>query len=134
MPKLIVTVILAFSVLLGVVSCSAKPAGTTEASAVRSYGDPAAKAMMQAITDRDLAKYAQYGNAQFKAAVTQAVFDQLAAQMAAQFGKFVSNEFLSTENQDQYIIVHYKAQFEKGQLGLRMVFDQDHKVAGQFFE
>ena len=134
MAKSIALVILPLAMSLGAVSCSAAPAATTPAEDTRSYADPAADALMQAISSNDMAKYVQYGNPQFKAAVTQAIFDQLATQMESQLGKFVSNEFLSTDKQDQYVIVHYRAKFEKGTLGLRMVFDQDKKVAGQFFE
>jgi len=133
---LLLSVILALG--LASVACSPKPAQTTTQDAatraIQAYADPAAQMMMQAISDKSISKYIQDGNATFKAAVTQAIFDALTAQMEAKYGKFLSIQFLSTEEQQGYIIVHYQAKFEKGQLGLRMVFDKDHLVAGQFFE
>ena len=82
----------------------------------------------------NLEKYIQYGNAEFKAAVTQQILDATAAQISSELGSYVSKEFLSTEEQEGYTIVHYKATFTKGDVGIRMVFDKDHKVAGQWFE
>jgi hypothetical protein len=38
------------------------------------------------------------------------------------------------EEQGSYILVHYRAKYEKGEAGIRMVFDEDHLVAGQWFE
>jgi len=49
-------------------------------------------------------------------------------------GKFESIEFLRTEKQDPYIIVHYRAKYAKGSVGVRMVFDTSQLVAGQWFE
>ncbi len=139
MRRLALVSILAIAAALGVSACSSgqSPATTTQSAeikAIRAYADPAAETMMRSFQNSSLAEYVQKGDAQFKAAVSQAVFDQLATPMRGQYGNFVSLEFLSTENQQGYLIVHYKAKFQKGQLGLRMVFDADHLVAGQFFE
>ena len=105
-----------------------------EIAALRAYADPATQTTLQGLSEDNLAKYTQNGNTQFKAAVTQDLLDKVSAQINSQLGTFVSATFSSTEKQDQYIIVHYKAKYSKGDVGVRMVFDQDHKVAGQFFE
>ena len=86
------------------------------------------------MSENNLAKYTQYGNAEFKAAVTQEILDPVASQINSQLGAYESKEFLRTEEQQGYIIVHYKAKYDKGDVGVRMVFDTDHLVAGQFFE
>ncbi len=139
MRRLVLVFTIAIVAALGISACSSgqSPSTTAESAeikAIRAYADPAAETMMRSFQDSSLAEYIQKGDAQFRAAVTQAVFDQVATSMRGQYSNFVSLEFLSTENQQGYLIVHYKAKFQKGQLGLRMVFDADHLVAGQFFE
>ena len=79
-------------------------------------------------------QYTRYGNAEFKAAVTQEILTPTAEQLNAQLGDFETLEFLSTEAEAGYTIVHYKAHYTKGELGVRMVFDQDQLIAGQWFE
>ena len=124
-----------FAVTLVTVACTTKPTETNDrTSAIRAYADPATETLLQGISENDMAKYARDGNAEFKAAVTQEIFDALVPQIKSQYGDYESKEFLSTEDYQGYIIVHYKAKFTKGELGVRMVFDQDKKVAGQFFE
>jgi hypothetical protein len=89
---------------------------------------------LKGLSENNLAKYTQYGNAEFKAAVTQEILDPVASQINSQLGAYQSKEFLRTEEQQGYIIVHYKAKYAKGEVGVRMVFDTNHLVAGQFFE
>ena len=129
------------AIFIGITStvgaCSSTSTSTTEraeVSAIRAYADPATQTTLEGLSENSLAKYTRYADDQFKAAVTQEVFDKSYAQINAQLGSFVSVTFLSTEDQDGYIIVHYKAKYSKVETGVRMVFDQDHLVAGQFFE
>jgi hypothetical protein len=79
-------------------------------------------------------KYTQNANSEFKAAVTQEILDKTATQINSQLGNYASKEFLRVEEQEGYIIVHYKAEYTKGDVGIKMVFDKDHLVAGQWFE
>ncbi len=73
-------------------------------------------------------------NKEFKQAVTQDIFDDVANQIEAQFGDYVSKEFLTAEMQQGYIVAHYKATYTDGEIGVRTVFDDNRKIAGQFFE
>jgi len=130
---IVVAVLLALAASV-VGACSATPTTNPEVAAIRAYADPATQTTLQGLSEGNLAKYTQYADLQFKAAVTQALLDQVSAQINSQLGSFVSVTFSSTEKQDQYTIVHYKAKYSKGDAGVRMVFDQDHLVAGQFFE
>jgi hypothetical protein len=98
------------------------------------YARTETETTLQGLSEDDLAKYTRYGDEGFKAAVTQDVLDKAAGPLNDQFGAYESLEYLSTETQGPYTIVHYKAKFAKGELGIRMVFDQDHLVAGQWFE
>lgn len=118
----------------GVIACQSSPASTFEESSVRAYADPATDTTLQGLSESSLAKYTQYGNPQFKAAVTQEILDKVAAQITNQFGAYVSKEYLRSEELQGYIVVHYKAKYTKGDVGIRMAFDKDHLVAGQFFE
>jgi hypothetical protein len=103
-------------------------------SAIRAYADPASVTTMQGLSEKNLVKYVQNGNTEFKNAVTQEILNKVADQVEKQLGSFQSIEFLSTEEIQGYTVVHYKAKYARGEVGLRMVFDKDHLVAGQFFE
>ncbi|MCR4394330.1 MAG: DUF3887 domain-containing protein, partial [Dehalococcoidales bacterium] len=89
---------------------------------------------LQGLSENNLAKYTQYANNEFKAALTQEQFNRVAAQINAQYGSFISIEFLRAEETQGYIVVHYKARYAKGEIGVRMVFDKNHQIAGQWFE
>jgi len=129
-----VVIVLLMSAMIPVLAEACSTSTNPEINALRAYADPATQTTLQGLSEDNLAKYTQNGNTQFKAAVTQDLLDKVSAQINSQLGTFVSATFSSTEKQDQYIIVHYKAKYSKGDVGVRMVFDQDHKVAGQFFE
>jgi hypothetical protein len=118
----------------GIVACPSEPTTPPDESAVRAYADPATETTLQGLSEANLEKYTQYGNDDFKAAVTPEVFAEAVAQINSQLGAYQSKEFLSTDEQQGYIVVHYRAKFAKGETGVRMVFDKDHLVAGQWFE
>jgi len=121
-------------VIAGSSACSSGTNSPLDEKTVRAYADPATETTLQGLSEDNLAKYAQYGNAAFKAALTQQVLDQTYEQVHSQLGAYVSKQYLSVEEQQGYYVVHYKATFEKGEVGVRMVFDADHLVAGQWFE
>ena len=126
--------IMLLTLIGGVIACKSGPSTTPEEDAILAYADPATETTLQGLSEDNLAKYTQYGNAGFKAAVTQEMLDQVADQINNQLGAYESKEFLRTEEQQGYVIVHYKAKYAKGEAGVRMVFDTDHLIAGQFFE
>jgi hypothetical protein len=132
--KLMPLVIVILALLGGAVGCKSGSTTNPEQDAILAYADPATETTLQGLSKNNLAKYTQYGSAEFKAAVTQEILDPVAAQINSQLGAYKSKEFLRTEEYQGYIIVHYKAKYEKGEVGVRMVFDTDHLVAGQFFE
>ncbi|MBI2868380.1 MAG: DUF3887 domain-containing protein [Chloroflexi bacterium] len=136
MTKAAICMLLAvlFTASGGVIACKSSPSPTTEEVSVRVYADPATETTLQGISENNLAKYTQYGNAAFKAAVTQETLNATAAQINSQLGTYQSKEFLRVEEQQGYTLVHYKAKFSKGEVGIRMVFDKDNLVAGQWFE
>jgi hypothetical protein len=127
---------LVLSILLigGVTACQSSSGTPVDETEVREYADPATETTLQGLSDGDLAKYTEYANAEFKAALTQEKFDTSAAQINSQLGAYQSKEFLSAEENSGYIIVHYRAYYANEEVGVRMVFDADHLVAGQWFE
>jgi hypothetical protein len=131
---LISLMVILLTLLGGVIACKSSPSSTPDESAIRAYADPATETTLQGLNENNLAKYTQYANSEFKAAVTQEILDETATQINSQLGAYVSKEFLKTEEQDGYTIVHYKAKYSKGEVGIRMVFDKNHLVAGQWFE
>jgi hypothetical protein len=131
---LITLLVILLTILGGAVTCQSSSPSTIDESAVRAYADPATETTLQGLSENNLAKYTQYGNPEFKAAVTQEILDEAAAKISGQLGAYESKEFLRIEEQGGYILVHYKAKYEKGEVGIRMVFDQNHLVAGQWFE
>jgi len=115
-------------------STSSTTTTTDETASIRAYADPATQTTLEGLSENDLAKYTQFADAQFKAALTQEVFDKTSALLKNQLGDFVTIIFLSTEKQDTYTIVHYQAKYTKGEAGVRMVLNQDHLISGQWFE
>ena len=132
--RLISLMILILAMLGGTVGCKSGSTTNPEQNAILAYADPATETTLQGLSENNLTKYIQKGNAEFKAAVTQEILEPVASQINKELGTYQSKEFLRTEEQQGYIIVHYKAKYEKGEVGVRMVFDNDHLVAGQFFE
>ena len=126
-------IFISLGVLFVLPGCSSS-ANNAETSAVLAYADPATQTTLQGLSEDNLAKYTQFADAQFKAAVTQELLDKVSSQINSQIGTFVSAALLSTETQGQYVIVHYSAKYSNSTVKVRMVFDQDHLVAGQFFE
>jgi hypothetical protein len=134
------------SLSLALTACSSPSAttGTTpavsstapgpEETAIRAWADPVTVTTLQGLSEGSLGKYTQNASAQFKAALAPDTFSKTVAQLNTQLGAFQSVTFLRIEKQGVYIIVHYKAKYAKSDVGIRMVFDQDHLVAGQWFE
>jgi hypothetical protein len=106
----------------------------SEEDKVRAYADLATETTLRGLSENDLSKYTRYGNDDIIAAVTQEILDASSTQINNQFGAYESKELLSIEKQEGYTIVHYKATYTKDQIGIRMVFDNDQLVAGQWFE
>jgi len=121
-------------VFVGACSQNASPTNNADAAAIREYADPATKTTLEGLSENNIDKYTQYADEQFKAALTQSVFDKTASQINEQLGILESITFLSTEALGEYIIVHYKVKYAKGEVGVRMVFDREHRVSGQWFE
>jgi hypothetical protein len=119
-------------IISGLTAC--QPPVNYDEAAIRAYADPATEITLQGLSEGNLEKYTQYGNAEFKAAVTQKILDTLKPNMDEQLGTYVSREFLRIDGQGEYIFVHYNVKYSKSEVGVRMVFDKDHLVAGQWFE
>ena len=66
--------------------------------------------------------------------MTQEILGKAVTKINSQLGVYESKQFLSIEEKEGYIIVHYRAKYSKGDIGVRMVFDKDHLVAGHWFE
>lgn len=115
-------------------ACQSSPSPTLDESTVRLYADPATETTLQGLSESNLAKYTRYVNSEFKSAVTQEILNTTATRINSQLGMYESKEFLRMEEQGGYIIVHYKATYANGDVGVRMVFDEDQLVAGQWFE
>ena len=126
--------IIFLAVITGLVGCKSATTQSSEDTAIRAYADPATETTMQGLSEDNLTKYTQYGAPEFKAALTQEILDKTSASLKTQTGTYVSKEFLSTGKQDDYTIVHYKAKFTKTTVWIKMVFDKNHLVAGQWFE
>ena len=116
------------------------PAETTTATpaldeaAVRAFADDIATTMMQGFSDGDYEKYTRHANETFKDAIMEEQFYEAADVIEEQIGTFVSLTFLSFEIADNYIIVHYSAEYTDATVGVLISFDEDHLVAGQFYE
>ena len=116
------------------IACESNRAPSPDENMVRDYADTATETCLQGLSDHDLVKYTEHANAEFKAAVTQEILDTTATQLDNQLSAYQTIEFLRIEEQEGYVIVHYRASYAKGEVGVRMVFDEDHLIAGQWFE
>lgn len=137
--KLILVINVSLLILGGAIACSpltkTNPAATPlDVAAIRAYADNATETTIQGLSENNLAKYTQYFNPKTREAVTLDIFQNTAMQINNQFGTYISKEFLRVEELSGYIVVHYKAKYSKGEIGLRMVFDKDNLIAGQWFE
>ena len=132
--KLTSLLVILLIIISGSIACTSSSSPASDEIAIRDYADPATETTLQGLSESNLAKYTQNANSEFKAAVTQEILDKTATQIDSQLGDYVSKEFLRIEEQEGYIIVHYKAQYSEGEVGIRMVFDKDHLVTGQWFE
>jgi hypothetical protein len=124
-------------------TASSSPVASTEPSStsnispsdpVQAYADPATETTLQGLSENDYDKYTRYFSASTRAAVTREVFAKTSAQIQTQLGAYISKTYLSTETKDGYIIVHFKVKYAKANVGVRMVFDANQQVAGQWFE
>ena len=131
---LISLLVILLAIASGTIACISSPSATLDESAIRAYADAATETTLQGLSENNLAKYTQNANSEFTVAVTQEILETTANQINNQLGNYESKEFLKTEEQDGYTIVHYKAKYAKGEVGIRMVFDEDQLVAGQWFE
>ena len=123
---------IATAMLLAILAgCGGTP---TETLPEPDYAGAITDTTLQGLSENDLEKYTRHGNADFKAAVTQEDMDKALDQIGNKLGAYQSKEFRYTEAKDGYTIVHYQAQFANGEVGVRMVFDADRLVAGQWFE
>jgi len=105
---------------------------TSDDTAIRAYADSATETALQGLNENNRAKYIQYGNPDFQAAVTQQVFDSVVAQINGKYGAYISKEFQSTDFQQGYTIVYYKTKYAKADITIKMVFDSNHQIAGHF--
>jgi len=116
------------------IACQSSPSAHPDESLIRQYADSATEVCLHGLSEGDLEKYTQHANDDFKAAVTQEMVNTTATQLENQLGSFKSIEFLSIDQDEDYTIVHYRATYASGDVGVRMVFDRDQLIAGQWFE
>lgn len=109
-------------------------APTVTLNPIQQWADPITETYIQGISENDMAKYAQYSTTEMKNAVSSDILAASAKSIQTQFGQYQNLQFLSTETQNQYTIVHYKVNYTKGSLKVKMVFTSDHLIAGQWFE
>lgn len=130
-PALLIIIVL---IITGSMACGSHPTPLQETNAIRQYADPATDTTLVGLSEHNLDKYTQYGNPSFKKAVTQKLFDQVAGKIESQFGTYQSKKFLRAEQAQGYIVVHYRAYYTDGEIGVRMAFDQNQLIAGHYFE
>jgi len=131
---LISFLVILLTIVSGTIACTSSPSTTSDESTIRAYADPATETTLQGLSDNNLAKYTQDANPEFKAAVTQEILETTANQLNSQLGRYISKKFLKVESQDGYTLVYYRAKYAKAEVDIRMVFDEDQLIAGQWFE
>jgi hypothetical protein len=56
------------------------------------------------------------------------VLDEYSNEITTTYGTYVSVEFQSAEQQQDYILVYFTAYFSKGNFIVQLAFDTNHKV------
>lgn len=126
-------IILAITAVLipGLLACSSD---SSEEENIRKWADSATEAYFEGLDANNFDKYTRYANDEFKAAITKETLETLSAQLKTQVGAYQSIEYKSFAEQEGYIHILYTVKFEKSEVSARMVFDTDHKIAGQWFD
>jgi len=113
MPKpiirIVLGVIIAFSLVVLVSGCAKKP--EIDVSEVRAYADPITENALLAMNENDYAKFSEHFDETMKKAMPEAVFNQAIPAIKAKIGDYVSKDFWKVEKKGAYTIVYYKAKY-----------------------
>lgn len=106
---------------------------------VKSYADPAAQNLMQALNDENYNNFSKDFDQVMKEKLTEASFKQMTAQIKPLIGNYVSMEFYQAVSQDKYVVVVYKAKFTKetSDVYVKVTFQKLNDkecVSGLFFD
>ncbi len=94
---------------------------------IRNFADPTTEHMLVMLNAGNYSQYTRNFNQQMKAAVPESRFREIAAVIKAQYGNYISKEFVSIEIRENYITVSYKGKFAQEQepVLIRSVFTQE---------
>lgn len=109
---------------------------TADVDQVRSYADPMAENILQAINDDDYDRFFKdFGQTERGAAPSEPVFMETNAQIKNRIGNYVSKEYWQNEAKDGLVTVLYRAKFTgEDNVLVRAIFREadggEMKVAG----
>jgi hypothetical protein len=107
-----------------------------DVAALRSYTDPVTANILGSLNNNDYTGFLKDMDSTMKAAESQKAFDQIYNLLKSHVGNYVSLEFESAANQQQYIVVRYLAKYstEPDGVWITISFDKDRQVAGLYFD
>ncbi len=113
------TIMAAFSPLTGCTAGAASPqTGGLSESEVRTFTDPAAEKLLQAMNNGDYAEYTADFDTTLKKNITRELFDWLNAKKIEVVGNYVSKEFVKMTPKEGSVTVVYQAEFTKEPAGV----------------
>jgi hypothetical protein len=130
-------VILAACGLLLVAGCTLGPPRIegAEQDAVLAYAEPATDNMLAGLLTGDHAQFSRDMGPQMLKAMSESELDALRAMLEAKLGGYVSRQVSSMQKNGNLVTVVYDAQFEEEEhVTMRVVFDQDRRISGLWFD
>lgn len=117
----IVCLLAALIVLIIISGCSAQQPSADE---IKKFADPMTENILVAMNDDDYPRFSQDFDEPMRNGMSETSYKNTFPAIKAKIGKYISKEFVSVENKDQYTVVTYKAKFsqEPADVIVRSVF------------
>ncbi len=129
MGKYVTVLLLALGLCLAAVSCSTAELPPLE-------GEPAelARSFISSLAGGDYEGCTGYFNTKMGRAMKAGKLEKVWRDLQAQVGSYVGETSIREEVVDGYDVVFVTSEFEKDSLIIRVVFDEDRRVAGLWFD
>ncbi|QUH26234.1 alpha/beta fold hydrolase [Serpentinicella alkaliphila] len=130
--KLILVLIVALSLVLGLVGCGTKK--TTEVEPIEGEVTDLAEGFVDYIVAEDFESAVAMFDDNMKKAMSVSKFEQTWSQLQKQVGGFERKISNRVEKIKEYDVVFVTCKFEQDNIDIKVVFNKDKRIAGLFFE
>jgi hypothetical protein len=129
MPKTFLALLLALLLCLAAVSCAGEKLPPLE-------GEPAelAEEFFQCLVKGNYSECTDYFSKKMKQAMSARKLEQVWNDLQGQVGSYVKVTDMREDHIDGYDVIFVTTEFEEDLINIRIVFDEDRRVAGLWFE